>query len=350
MLVYASRWTVYLRVANVKTCNQWRRLIDHATFEWSAVIVFLNRRCDVIFFRSLFINFIIFFHRVAALKFRMPLCHVSGCNVNITKGVHGHRFPYLRDLELAKRWVILCKIEYGSFSSFQFDGLYVCGKHFRPEDYEESRSSTAPDGSSKPVKKRLKLGAVPTLHMPPNPTLPTPAASARRQRRQAREERTAVASTSATEPTTSTTAAKSKRKRRLKTQVSWHMHLSIISTWSNCKIYYILWLSLLFAWSGWRHITSRHAKGKNRRKYSVRMYVAKRIHRYAQHEGEKWDDFPDVRPSEFMSKLKLTCHGMIIPRNHSLGLLSSRSTVGVDFDLRLFEQNSLLLYHVHVPV
>ncbi len=43
-------------------------------------------------------------------------------------------------------------------------------------------------------------------------------------------------------------------------------------------------------------VTLRHAKGKNRRKYSVRMCVAKRTHRYARHEGEKWDDFPDVRP------------------------------------------------------
>ena len=45
-------------------------------------------------------------------------------------------------------------------------------------------------------------------------------------------------------------------------------------------------------------VTLRHAKGKNRRKYSVRMCITKRTHRYARHEGEKWDDFPDVRPSE----------------------------------------------------
>ncbi len=44
----------------------------------------------------------------------------------------------------------------------------------------------------------------------------------------------------------------------------------------------------------------RHAEGKKRRKYSVRMCVAKRARRYAQHEGEKGDDFPDVRPSEWL--------------------------------------------------
>ena len=31
-----------------------------------------------------------------------------------------------------------------------------------------------------------------------------------------------------------------------------------------------------------------------------RMCVAKRTHRYARHEGEKRDDFPDVRPSELL--------------------------------------------------
>ena len=48
-------------------------------------------------------------------------------------------------------------------------------------------------------------------------------------------------------------------------------------------------------------VTLRHAKGKNRRKYSVRMCVAKRTHRYARHEGEKRDNFPDVRPSKSLN-------------------------------------------------
>ncbi len=60
----------------------------------------------------------------------------------------------------------------------------------------------------------------------------------------------------------------------------------------TCKWYTGI-TNVLFAWSGWRHITS--CKGENRRKYSVCMCIAKCARRYAQHKG---DDFPNVRPSE----------------------------------------------------
>ena len=55
---------------------------------------------------------------------------------------------------------------------------------------------------------------------------------------------------------------------------------------------------------GQADVTLRHAKGKNHRKYSVRMCVAKRTHRYARHEGGKRDDFPDVRPSECRERIR----------------------------------------------
>ncbi len=76
------------------------------------------------------------------------------------------------------------------------------------------------------------------------------------------------------------------------------MHSSFLSH----SIFRMKYLTL-FTWSGRRQITS--AKGENRRKYSVRMCVAKRARHYARHKGEKGHNFPDVRPYEYLVHLKV---------------------------------------------
>ncbi len=124
----------------------------------------------------------------------MPLCHVSGCNVNIRRGDTGHRFPHRRDFELAKRWLVLCKIQFKSFNAFEFDGLYICGKHFSPDAYvEDVNPSTAtttttndPADATKPKPRKrpiLKPDAIPTLYMPASASIPkhTRPVSVRRQ-------------------------------------------------------------------------------------------------------------------------------------------------------------------------
>ena len=135
----------------------------------------------------------------------MPLCRVYGCDVNVGKSVHGHRFPHKRDLALAQRWLILCRIQFKSLKKFNFNGLYVCGKHFRPEDYREQQTAGA--------RPKLKAGVVPSLHMPPSHSLPTETSSMS-SRRQRRERREAAAAPAHGHASTGGSAPKTRRRKR----------------------------------------------------------------------------------------------------------------------------------------
>ncbi len=74
------------------------------------------------------------------------------------------------------------------------------------------------------------------------------------------------------------------------------------------------------------HITSR--KGENRRKYSVRVCVAKRARRYAWHKGEKGDDFPDVRPSESLLYSGKSYYHIIVDVVHYIFSVKSPEVTG----------------------
>ena len=58
------------------------------------------------------------------------------------------------------------------------------------------------------------------------------------------------------------------------------------------------------------------------------MCVAKRTHRYAWHEGEKRDDFPDVRPSEWAWAWALA---IVMSRLSNLGLIGPTFAIGLHF-------------------
>ena len=62
-----------------------------------------------------------------------------------------------------------------------------------------------------------------------------------------------------------------------------------------------------------------------------RMCVAKRTHRYARHEGEKRDDFPDVRPGESYgeaSKIVTHCMIQLVPYDLTILLLQAITMSG----------------------
>ena len=105
-------------------------------------------------------------------------CCVYGCEHNSRDyGLTAYSFPHKHDLERAKQWLDLCKIEYEDIKKFNFKGLLICGRHFAEEafeDHSDLNSSLNGDFDHEhsyssnhcKLQKRLKPDAVPTLHIP----------------------------------------------------------------------------------------------------------------------------------------------------------------------------------------
>ena len=81
----------------------------------------------------------------------------------------------------------MCKIEVKNRKTFDFNGLYICGRHFAEDAYEKDLQAEM--GFKKNRKPELKNDAMPTLHMPHSAASSTSVrpTSVNRQRREEEE-------------------------------------------------------------------------------------------------------------------------------------------------------------------
>ena len=91
--------------------------------------------------------------------------------MTIGKGIRGHRFPHKSDETRAQGWLTLCKIEVKNRKTFDFNGLYIRGRHFADDAYEKDLQAQM--GFKKNRKPELKSDAMPTLHMPHSAAMST---------------------------------------------------------------------------------------------------------------------------------------------------------------------------------
>ncbi|XP_072015257.1 uncharacterized protein [Amphiura filiformis] len=122
----------------------------------------------------------------------MPLCRVYGCDVQSGKGITLHRFPYLTDLERARHWLVLCKIEVGDIRKYNFKNRVICGRHFADDAYKNDMQSRLlheqyPDRYDGRPRKILKPDAMPTLFLPGHDQPKERLSSINRQRRNERK-------------------------------------------------------------------------------------------------------------------------------------------------------------------
>ena len=103
----------------------------------------------------------------------MPHCKMGKCTSHSGRtgdSVHLFRFP--TDIEMARKWLVLCRIELKcSIMQYKFsDKDRVCSLHFEKDQYGYDRRTQTLMNLGTLKKKpppKVKPGAIPTLNMPP---------------------------------------------------------------------------------------------------------------------------------------------------------------------------------------
>ncbi|XP_071525284.1 transposable element P transposase [Panulirus ornatus] len=105
-------------------------------------------------------------------------CSISSCLSNYSQGnesVIFHRFP--KDNTVRREWITAC----GQQDIINPNNARICSLHFKPSDYERNMKYELLRQPVPKNQRRLKAGAVPTIHLPAPEGTPEPGAEANSQ-------------------------------------------------------------------------------------------------------------------------------------------------------------------------
>ena len=95
---------------------------------------------------------------------RMVQCEVVGCNTRSNKEFHFYMFPTSKK----RRRTWLERLNRANFNPPLNKYVYVCARHFKPEDFEPDEKNLNAKGEVR-NKPKLKMLAAPSLHLKPEP-------------------------------------------------------------------------------------------------------------------------------------------------------------------------------------
>ena len=94
----------------------------------------------------------------------MVQCEVVGCNTRSNKEFHFYMFPTTKK----RRRTWLERLNRANFNPPLNKYVYVCARHFKPEDFEPDEKNLNAKGEVR-NKPKLKMLAAPSLHLKPEP-------------------------------------------------------------------------------------------------------------------------------------------------------------------------------------